>query len=291
MVVFDNDSNGMSSNEYSAILGRDCVKHVLQFILDDDCNDDKMALCVSQHIKSLPLRYADAAGFVIFDLKNTPMKKMFPNNFIEIEGTMTDKDRKAAEWVLSEFGTNKPISQNTWFIADTHFFHSNIIRYSGKNAAGEVVVTEKDVYNMNQAIIGNWNKVVGKDDVVWHLGDFSFGKKDNVKRVLSQLNGKINLVKGNHDRESLKFYYDAGFNAVYDHPVLLNNYVILSHIPMPFLNKNTPFFNIAGHVHDSAAYQTWSPVQCIVSVERHNYAPVSWKTIEENYKRMQKEGI
>ena len=270
---------------------------MLWFVPEVDCFEDNMAERVSASLKST--HYQSMGGisaFVIFDVKNAPMHKLFPNNFIEVQSDkqMTKKDVNAAEWVLSQFGTDRPLTENTWFIADTHFFHANIIRYcnrpwnSGKNANGDIVVTEKDVFHMNEALINNWNSVVKKDDIVWHLGDVSFGKKDNLKWILPQLNGKINLVKGNHDRESVKFYYDAGFNLVYNHPVLLNSYIILSHVPMSFLNRNTPFFNIAGHVHDSAAYQTWSPTQCIVSVERHNYTPVSWKTIEEKYLEQQK---
>ena len=294
IVVFDNEANYLKSNDYNSMLMRNNVVNVLWFVNEEDCHDDKMSERIALHQKSEQWNKLCVSNFVIFDKENTPLRKMFPNNFIEVNGPMTVKDVNSAEWIFSQFGTDRPLQQNTWFIADTHFFHANIIRYcnrpwnSGKDESGNIIVTDKDVFHMNEDLIANWNSVVGKNDVVWHLGGVCFGKKDNIKRVVPRLNGRINLVMGNHDRESVKFYYDAGFNLVYNHPVLLNSYIILSHVPMSFLNRNTPFFNIAGHVHDSSAYPTWSPTQCIVSVERHNYTPVSWTLIEQKYQEQQR---
>ena len=88
---------------------------------------------------------------------------------------------------------------------------------------------------------------------------------------------------GNHDHYKIKWYYDLGFHRVYDRKIIINDFVILSHTPLMFLNNNSPFFNVAGHIHDSTAYQTWTKTQCIVCVERHDYYPVSWKTIKQKY--------
>lgn len=53
---------------------------------------------------------------------------------------------------------------------------------------------------MDAAIIAKWNSTVGKDDLVYFLGDFSFHK--NVAHnicLLESLNGKIFMIPGNHD--------------------------------------------------------------------------------------------
>lgn len=51
----------------------------------------------------------------------------------------------------------------TWFTADLHFGHANIINYSGRPFA--------DVTAMNQALIERWNASIHPDDTVWVLGD------------------------------------------------------------------------------------------------------------------------
>lgn len=75
-----------------------------------------------------------------------------------------------------------------WFTSDTHFNHANIIKYCNRPFSS--------IQEMNETIINNWNSVVTKDDTVYHLGDFAFGK---VNEFANKLNGKIVLIKGNHD--------------------------------------------------------------------------------------------
>ena len=80
---------------------------------------------------------------------------------------------------------------NVWFIADTHFGHSKIIEYCNRP------FPNADIMDFN--MIQRWNEVVRKDDKVYHLGDFALGNKEQVASIVEQLNGKIYLVKGNHD--------------------------------------------------------------------------------------------
>lgn len=76
---------------------------------------------------------------------------------------------------------------------------------------------------MNEAIIENYNSLVGKDDICYHLGDFSMSFQC-VERFAEKLNGKKTLVMGNHDscspafkhrgKMSIKDYIDVGFEEV-----------------------------------------------------------------------------
>jgi len=222
--------------------------------------------------------------FVIIDDEASALKKTFPNNTVDCEistyNGLTKAKAKEAIWILTNAGKDHNMNDNIWFVADTHFCHANIIRYCNRPF--------KDANEMDEALIANWNKTVGKDDIVWHLGDFAFGAKDNVTRILPRLNGKINLVLGNHDHQPYHFYIDAGFHRVYDRKVIINDYVILSHAPMMFNNANCPFFNIYGHVHDSEMFQTFTRTSCCACVERHGYKPISWKTIYEKYEEFNK---
>lgn len=217
--------------------------------------------------------------------------KDYPNNTICCDvGQFSEAQAKDVLWMMK---SKKQKNEDCiWLTSDTHFGHRNIIKYcnrpwnSGKDASGELVVTNEDVLAMDNEIIRRWNSVVGKDDLVWHLGDFALGGKEVAERVFPQLNGRINLVMGNHDHWKIKWYYDLGFNRVYDRKVIINEFVILTHAPLMFLNSNTPFFQCFGHIHDSSVYQTWTKNSCCVCVERHDYTPVSWKTIKQKYDEM-----
>jgi calcineurin-like phosphoesterase family protein len=54
---------------------------------------------------------------------------------------------------------------------------------------------------MDEALIKNWNKRVAKGDVVYHLGDFGFGR---CLDVLDRLNGIIILIEGSHDSHIMR---------------------------------------------------------------------------------------
>lgn len=215
--------------------------------------------------------------FVIIDDEISDIKKIFPNNILKIDSNvgLTMNDAKSAIWTLTNFGKDPIMTKNVFFTSDTHFYHENILKYCNRPFSS--------VEEMNEKLIKNWNSVVGNNDIVWHLGDFSFGSKEHIPEIVSKLNGRINLVMGNHDRQKIKFYYESGFNRVYDRQVLINGFVILSHAPLQFLNNNCPFVNIYGHVHDSEIYQTFTENSCCVCVERHGYKPVSWKELEKHF--------
>src|SRR3989344_4017153 len=76
--------------------------------------------------------------------------------------------------------------------ADHHFNHKNIIEYCKRPF--------KTVEEMNETMIERWNRRVGKDDLVIHLGDFGLGNKEKINEIRKRLNGTIILIKGNHDR-------------------------------------------------------------------------------------------
>lgn len=54
----------------------------------------------------------------------------------------------------------------TWFTADTHFGHSNIITHCSRPFAS--------VDEMDRCLTANWNAVVQPDDDVYVVGDFAF---------------------------------------------------------------------------------------------------------------------
>lgn len=81
---------------------------------------------------------------------------------------------------------------NIFFYSDSHFGHSSIIKYSSR--------PYKDVDEMNELMLQEWNKIVKPGDTVYHNGDVAFMPYDKLKNYLSRLNGNIELVLGNHDK-------------------------------------------------------------------------------------------
>lgn len=163
---------------------------------------------------------------------------------------------------------------NVWFIADTHFGHSKIIEYCNRP------FPNADIMDFN--MIQRWNEVVKKDDKVYHLGDFALGNKEQVASIVEQLNGKIYLVKGNHDTRPNQWYRDCGFAEVYDHPIIIMDYLVLSHESLPFV-MNQMYCNLFGHIHTSPMFRTWGDHNACMCVERHNYYPVNLETIKKHF--------
>lgn len=210
--------------------------------------------------------------YVILDDECTAMRIMFPNNTVDCcistgEG-LSERKANEAIWILSGFSRSHDEVQH-WLVSDTHFFHANILKYCNRPF--------KDVNDMNEELIKRWNAVVGPNDIVHHLGDFCFGKKENVMAVLPRLNGKIDIVLGNHDHHKIGFYYEAGFHRVYDRPVVVRNFFILSHAPMEWIANDGVYANFYGHVHDSQVYKTVTARSCCCCVERWNYTPIKWE--------------
>lgn len=170
---------------------------------------------------------------------------------------------------------------NIFFIADTHFGHSNIIRYENRPFGS---VGQMDAYLAEQ-----WNATVSEEDTVYVVGDFSFYSKGKTREICSRLCGHKYLIIGNHDRETPKDYLDAGFDWVYDKPVVLDGFWLVSHEPL-YINPNMPYANIFGHVHANPAYSDYSPQSFCVSVERISYRPVAFDEIKRKMGLSQQQG-
>ncbi len=91
--------------------------------------------------------------------------------------------------------------QNIFFTSDTHFSHSNICSATTKwKDAGDTVRKFSSLEEMNRTIVDNINAVVGEDDILFHLGDWSFGGFEQIQKLRSQLVCKnIHIILGNHD--------------------------------------------------------------------------------------------
>lgn len=175
-----------------------------------------------------------------------------------------------------------------YFTSDTHAGDSNIIRFAKRPFS--------TVDEMNEALIDNWNSVVGPDDEVYHLGDIAFGSKKFVTEFVSRLNGTIHLVMGNHDYRNIwnaklqHLFADVsmGSSLVWNH-----HRIHLSHYPfLCWTGRYHSEPQLHGHMHLRQGYdgcdrklmdEVASCNQYDVGVDLNNMRPIS---IEEAWEKL-----
>lgn len=160
-----------------------------------------------------------------------------------------------------------------YFISDTHFGHKGSLHWpNGNNRKFD------SVEHMNQVIVDNWNNIVNDDDLVYHLGDFSYkASSHTIKHVMESLKGRIILIKGNHDGRTLKVNSQIHrFESIHDRVTLFhdNQYFILDHYPiLSWERKSYGSIHLHGHVHEA---ETGIPGRIFnVSCENIAYTPIS----------------
>lgn len=156
----------------------------------------------------------------------------------------------------------------TFFIADTHFGDKNIIKFENRPF--------RNVDEMNETMIKNWNEVVSDEDTVFVIGDFISSKY--YINIITMLKGHIKLIVGNHDALLLEKYKSFPNVEVYEYPIIYKDFWILSHEPM-YISKNMPYGLIFGHVHNNPMYVTVSSHSYCVCAERVGYTPISFDDI------------
>ncbi len=169
---------------------------------------------------------------------------------------------------------------NIWFTSDHHWGHANIIRFSQRPFA--------DVDAMNEALIANWNRVVGPKDTVYHLGDIFMVPKEEALQIRSRLNGHICLIRGNHDKtadtlkdsfEWIKDYYEL---KVPD-PEAENEKrrIVLCHYAFRVWNhSHHGAWHLYGHSHGSLPDDPNS-LSFDAGVDCHDYTPISYARVKE----------
>ena len=175
-------------------------------------------------------------------------------------------------------------AEHTFFTSDTHFNHANIIRFCNRPF--------KDVEQMNEVMITNWNNAISKDDTVFHLGDFCLGGAAEWTKILDHLNGKIYLIMGNHDLKNIR----QGFISRFEHVAMQmrieigKKRIYLCHYPFLCFEGSykDDVWQLFGHVHtrrsnsgiDAGRLQYLYPTQYDVGVDNNNFTPVSFGQVK-----------
>lgn len=158
----------------------------------------------------------------------------------------------------------------TWFTADTHFGHMRIIQLSKRPFAS--------VEEMDEALIANWNALVKPGDDVWHLGDFNFRGPTLTPDYVKRLNGRIHLIRGNHDdgyaakhRECFASFQDVKYLRLYGEKLYLSHYA-----HRVWRNSHHGAWHLYGHSHGCLPnyYRSMD-----VGVDACGYHPISFEAI------------
>lgn len=154
--------------------------------------------------------------------------------------------------------------QKIFFTSDSHYHHSNLCSATTKWTGNSKTRDFKSLDHMNSVLVSEINNRVGENDILFHLGDWSFGGFDKVQEFRSRIVCKnIHLILGNHDHhiERNKEGIRSLFSSV-NHYVSLDLRIpsggqemkkysmILCHFPIASWDgMNDGRIHLHGHVH------------------------------------------
>lgn len=156
-----------------------------------------------------------------------------------------------------------------WFTADLHLGHENILRFCKRPF--------DSIGQHDEALIANWNSVVGPSDTIFVVGDFAH-KMDpsRVRRIFERLSGEKHLVIGNHDPRHTQ---ELPWASVSERLAVSVDgaRLLLDHYPgRSWAGSNRGVTQLFGHTHGRLE-DLWNA--CDVGVDRWGYTPVSWPQI------------
>lgn len=172
-----------------------------------------------------------------------------------------------------------------YFSSDYHFNHNRGFIYQARGFP--------DVESMNEAIIQRHNSIVKPDDIVYVLGDLCLGGGTDEmlqknKELIERLNGRIGIIRGNHDSDNRYEMYLSCKNVEAVHAAQYLNYkgyhFYLSHYPTLTGNFEKEslkqcVINLYGHTHQKNKFYQDIPFVYNVGVDAHDCYPVNIDTI------------
>jgi calcineurin-like phosphoesterase family protein len=162
----------------------------------------------------------------------------------------------------------------------------------------------ESVYEMNEAIVERFNSVVQPGDDVYILGDLCLGGGGPAilaanKELIERLNGRLHIIRGNHDTEPRVRMYASCANVVDEikWADMLNYkgyHFYLSHFPTLTSNLEKESLkkctcNLFGHTHQTTNFHLDMPFMYHVGVDSHNCYPMNLDDIIEEMKAKVKE--
>lgn len=169
------------------------------------------------------------------------------------------------------------VVSKTYVTTDTHFYHDKIIEYCNRPP------------NYQDLIINNWKNEIKKEDIIFHLGDVTWGSKEQLKDIMDDLPGTKILIRGNHDRShSNNWFISCGFSAVLEKAQVSG--ILFSHMPSFLHEKEIErgVINVFGHFHnnppekwDERFKERMTQNHYLLSLEDVDYNPISIENIQK----------
>ena len=177
------------------------------------------------------------------------------------------------------------MSNNVFFTSDTHFYHRNILKFTNRTSFCSTI-EEHD-----EELIKRWNSVVSKNDLIYHLGDFSFAKELNYfYDILTRLNGRKFWILGNHDHlDRFSNVILSEFEWIRDYYVIpqkqFGQHIVLFHYPMrEWYQYYRGSWHLYGHVHGEINDFGKS---MDVGIDAHEeFRPFSFEEVQKNLEKL-----
>lgn len=165
---------------------------------------------------------------------------------------------------------------NIFFTADAHFNHKKCQELFRNRCFASLE-------EMNETIIENWNAKIGKNDLVYHLGDVELGSSTGARTILDRLNGQIYLVRGNHENVAEHKLCRNRFIWIKDYHRLKigDQKIYMCHYSFRVWNcMHHGSWNLYGHSRGSL-YDDPGLKSCDVGVDCWDFSPVSYEQLEQ----------
>lgn len=165
-----------------------------------------------------------------------------------------------------------------WFASDTHFHHRNIVRGTSQWTDKSGCRDFDSLDSHDDWLVDLINRKIHRQDTLYHLGDWSFGGKEQVKEFRDRLNcEKVHIVLGNHDHHIAQSGPGLLFESVQQYKELdiKGQQLVLCHYPIEsWNNMERGAKHLHGHVHGEG-----SVIQGRIDVGVDAWGPLSLDTI------------
>jgi len=187
--------------------------------------------------------------------------------------------------------------QRLWFTSDTHYNHANICRATTSWTDADSVTRDFDsLERMNAELVVWINQRVNQDDILIHLGDWSFGGFDSIKAFRDRIICRnVHLVLGNHDHhiQRNKDNVQSLFSSVQEYLYLevkrpgatkkdaMDRFTfVCMHYPIAsWNNMNNGVIHLHGHVHLPNHLRVANGKAMDVGVDGNNLEPIDLDSI------------
>ena len=177
-----------------------------------------------------------------------------------------------------------------WFTSDTHYHHANICRGTSKWRDSNLTRDFDSISAMNDALVGNINARVRQEDVLYHLGDWSFGGVDKIEEFRRRLIvRRIHLILGNHDHHLADGRFNELFTSVqhYKEIEVEGRNIVLCHYAMRVWNgSHKGTWMLYGHSHGTILEHGMS---MDVGVDTNHLLPYSFAEVKRRMQSLKPE--